>query len=99
MYTVQALWTMARENLDVTVIVFANRAYKILQGELTNVGVQNPGPRAVDMLSLDRPAIDWMNMSKSLGVEATRANDCDSLVRALRHGLASNGPYLIELEL
>ncbi|MEK9905231.1 MAG: acetolactate synthase large subunit [Rhodospirillales bacterium] len=99
MYTVQALWTMARENLDVTVVVFANRAYRILQGELTNVGVKNPGPRAVDMLSLDRPAIDWMNMAKSLGVEASRANDCDSLIRALRHGLASDGPYLIELEL
>ena len=97
MYTLQALWTMARENLDVTVIVFANRAYRILQGELTNVGVQNPGPRAVDMLSLDRPAVDWMNLSKSLGVEASRATDCDELVRALRHGLASEGPYLIEL--
>ena len=57
MYTIQALWTMARENLDVTIIVFANRAYRILQGELTNVGVQNPGPRAIDMLTLDRPAI------------------------------------------
>lgn len=99
MYTIQALWTMARENLDVTVVVFANRAYRILQGELTNVGVQNPGPRAVDMLTLDRPAIDWTNMAKSLGVEASRASDCDGLIRALRHGLESQGPYLIELEL
>ena len=99
MYTVQSLWTMARENLDVTIIVFANRAYKILQGELTNVGVQNPGPRAVDMLSLDRPAIDWTSLAKSLGVESSRATDCDELIRALRHGLASSGPYLIELEM
>jgi acetolactate synthase-1/2/3 large subunit len=99
MYTVQSLWTMARENLDVTIIVFANRAYKILQGELTNVGVQNPGPRAVDMLSLDRPAIDWTSLAKSLGVESSRATDCDELIRALRHGLASTGPYLIELEM
>lgn len=99
MYTIQALWTMARENLDVTVVVFANRAYRILQGELTNVGVQNPGPRAVDMLTLDRPAIDWTNMAKSMGVEASRATDCEGLIRALRHGLASEGPYLIELEL
>lgn len=99
MYTVQALWTMARENLDVTVIVFANRAYRILQGELTNVGVQNPGPRAVDMLSLDRPAVDWTNMAKSLGVESSRATDCEGLIRAIRHGLAVDGPYLIELVL
>ncbi len=99
MYTIQALWTMARENLDVTLVVFANRAYRILQGELTNVGVQNPGPRAVDMLSLDRPAIDWRGMSKSLGVESSRATDCDELARALRHGLSVDGPYLIELEL
>ncbi len=97
MYTLQSLWTMARENLDITIIVFANRAYKILQGELTNVGVQNPGPRAVDMLSLDRPAIGWTNLAKGLGVEASRATNCDELVRALRHGLESKGPYLIEL--
>jgi acetolactate synthase-1/2/3 large subunit len=99
MYTIQSLWTMARENLDVTIIVFANRAYRILQGELTNVGVQNPGPRAVDMLTLDRPAIDWTSMAQSLGVESSRATNCDELTRALRHGLASDGPYLIELEL
>ncbi len=97
MYTMQSLWTMARENLDVTIIVFANRAYKILQGELTNVGVQNPGPRAVDMLTLDRPTIDWTSMARSLGVESSRASDCDELIRALNHGLASDGPYLIEL--
>lgn len=99
MYTIQSLWTMARENLDITVVVFANRAYRILQGELTNVGVQNPGPRAVDMLSLDRPAIDWTSMAKSLGVDSSRAENCDELARALRHGLATDGPYLIELVL
>ena len=55
MYTLQSLWTMAREGLDVTVVVLANGSYNILRGELTNVGVRNPGPRAVDMLSL-RPS-------------------------------------------
>lgn len=99
MYTMQSLWTMARENLDITIVIFANRAYRILQGELTNVGVQNPGPRAVDMLTLDRPAIDWTSMAKGLGVDAIKANDCDSLIRAFRHGLATKGPYLVELEL
>ena len=66
MYTVQSLWTMARENLDVTILVFANRTYEILKGELTNVGVQNPGPRAIDMLNLDRPYLDWVNIAKGM---------------------------------
>ena len=61
MYTLQSLWTMARENLDVTVLIFANGTYQILRGELTNVGVRNPGPRAVDMLSIGRPDLDWVS--------------------------------------
>ncbi len=97
MYTVQSLWTMARENLDITVLVFANRSYNILRGELTNVGVQNPGPRAVDMLSLDRPDLDWVQLANGMGVEAARVDDLDGLRRALDAGLQSDGPYLVEL--
>jgi acetolactate synthase-1/2/3 large subunit len=96
MYTVQALWTMARENLDITVVIFANRSYRILRGELTNVGVGNPGPRAIDMLSLDRPNLDWVQMSRGMGVEAEAVTDCEGLEAALQTGLASSGPYLIE---
>lgn len=96
MYTLQALWTMARENLDVTVVIFANRSYRILRGELTNVGVGNPGPRAIDMLSLDRPNLDWVQMSRGMGVEAEAVTDCAGLEAALQTGLASTGPYLIE---
>lgn len=99
MYSVQALWTMAREKLDVTTLVFANRSYAILRGELTNVGVGNPGPRAIDMLSLDRPALDWVQMARSMGVPANRVTDCDSLENALADGLASGGPNLIEVAL
>ncbi len=88
---------MARENLDITILVFANSSYNILRGELTNVGVQNPGPRAVDMLSLDRPNLDWVAMAKGMGVEAARANSADELVKALDAGLHNEGPYLIEL--
>jgi acetolactate synthase-1/2/3 large subunit len=99
MYTVQSLWTMAREKLDVTILVFANRSYQILRGELTNVGVANAGPRAVDMLSLDRPALDWVQMSRSMGVDAVRVTDCDGLEDALADGLASGGPNLIEVML
>lgn len=96
MYTLQALWTMARENLDITVVIFANRSYRILRGELTNVGVGNPGPRAIDMLSLDRPNLDWVQMSRGMGVEAEAVTDCAGLEAALEAGLASSGPYLIE---
>lgn len=97
MYTVQSLWTMAREGLDITVLVFANRSYRILRGELTNVGVQNPGPRAIDMLSLDRPVLGWTQMAKGMGVEAERVEDAAALTSAIRAGLSSGGPYLIEV--
>jgi acetolactate synthase I/II/III large subunit len=97
MYTIQALWTMAREGLDVTVLVFANGTYNILRGELTNVGVRNPGPRAVNMLSLGNPSLDWVAMARSMGVEASRATDCIQLAKSLDAGLASQGPYLIEV--
>ncbi len=97
MYTPQSLWTMARENLDITVLIFANRTYDILRGELTNVGVRNPGPRAIDMLSLDRPELDWVQLARGMGVEASRADDLDGLRRAFDAGLRSEGPYLVEL--
>lgn len=99
MYTVQSLWTMAREGLDVTVLVFANRSYRILRGELTNVGVGNPGPRAIDMLSLDRPDLDWVDMARGMGVEGVRVDDAESLARAFQAGLDSDGPYLIQVNL
>jgi acetolactate synthase-1/2/3 large subunit len=99
MYTLQSLWTMARENLDVTILVFANHSYKILRGELTNVGVQNPGPRAVDMLSLTRPNLDWVAMARGMGVDGVKVDDCTGLAKAFEAGLATEGPYLIEIEL
>ena len=98
MYTVQSLWTMAREQLDITVLVFSNRSYRILHGELRNVGVQNPGPRAVDMLTLNRPDLGWVDMARGMGVEATYVDDTAALARALEAGLATDGPYLIEVE-
>ena len=99
MYTVQALWTMARENLDVCILIFANRSYQILRGELTNVGVGNPGPRAIDMLSLDRPALDWVQMAGSMGVEACRVDTCEDLEDAMQTGLSTPGPFLIQVDL
>lgn len=99
MYTVQALWTMAREKQDITVLIFANGSYNILRGELTNVGVRNPGPRAVDMLSLSRPDLDWVMMAKGMGVTASKATTCEELTRALGASLAMGGPNLIQVAL
>jgi len=97
MYTLQALWTMARENLDVTIVVFANRSYNILRGELVNVGAGAPGQRATDMLTLDRPDLDWQALARGHGVEAGQATTLDELITQMRRGLASSGPYLIEV--
>jgi len=99
MYTVQSLWTMARENLDITVLVFANHSYEILHGELANVGAANPGPRAIDMLTLNRPKLDWVDMARGMGVEACRISDARELAKALATGLASEGPYLVQIEI
>jgi acetolactate synthase I/II/III large subunit len=99
MYTLQSLWTMAREGLDITVLIFANGTYNILCGELTNVGVRNPGPRAVDMLSIGRPDLDWVSLARGMGAEASRAKTCEQLAKALSAGLRSQGPYLVEVAL
>lgn len=97
MYSLQALWTMAREGLDITYLIFANQSYRILRGELTNVGVRNPGPRAIDMLSLDRPTLGWVEMAKGMGVPGRRVEDARSLADALSASLAEGGPSLIEV--
>lgn len=97
MYTLQSLWTMARENLDVLVLIFANRSYQILRGELANMGAGAPGRRAQDMLTLDRPALDWLALARGHGVEASRATTLDELAQQMKHALAHRGPYVIEM--
>ncbi|UYO41885.1 acetolactate synthase large subunit [Rhodopseudomonas palustris] len=96
MYTVQGLWTHARENLDVVTIVFSNRSYATLWGEMSKVGAQTPGRNAQRMLQLDQPELDWTKMSQGLGVEASRATTLAEFSRALDAALARRGPYLIE---
>jgi acetolactate synthase-1/2/3 large subunit len=96
MYTLQALWTMARESLPVVAVIFANRAYRILQGELKGVGATISGQRATDMLTLDRPALDWVSLARGHGVEAVRVDSAEALADALRRGFASRAPCLIE---
>ncbi|WP_459615195.1 acetolactate synthase large subunit [Bordetella sp. 2513F-2] len=96
MYTVQSLWTQARERLDVLTIIYANRSYATLHGEMKNVGVQQPGHNARRMLDLDDPSIDWVHVARGMGVEAVRADTVEGFTRALRDGLGRKGPYLIE---
>ena len=97
MYTLQALWTQARESLNVVNVIFANRSYRILQGELQNVGgAREPGPNAMAMMRLDAPSLDWVSLSEGMGVPATRVDDADAFSKALRRGIEEPGPYLIE---
>lgn len=97
MYSVQALWTMARERLDVVVCVWANRAYQILRGELTNVGAKNPGRKAHDMLSLANPELDWVAMARGMGVDGLKVETAEAFDDALRGAMARKGPFLIEV--
>lgn len=96
MYSPQALWTQARENLDITTIIYSNRSYEILKGEMKNVGFDHAGPTALSMFDLDNPTIDWPMLAKSMGVDGVRAEDAASFNAALQQGLATPGPFLIE---
>ena len=99
MYTCQALWSIAREKLDVTVLIFSNRSYKILHGELKNVGVSKPGPRASEMFSLENPNLDWVFMANGMGVDAIKVQDMLSLKKAFQYAMNQSLPYLIEVEM
>ena len=99
MYTVQALWTMARESAKVTTVVFANRAYAVLKREFSYLGVGTPGPRAQDMFDIGRPDLDWVQLAKGFGVPATRVTSLEAFAKALREGFESDGPTLIEVPL
>ena len=99
MYTLQALWTQARENLNVTTIVFANRIYQILRGEFDGVGAGEPGQRALAMLKIDRPTLDWVSLARGMGVAARSVTTADELVSALAEAVPEKGPRLIEVQM
>jgi acetolactate synthase-1/2/3 large subunit len=96
MYTVQALWTQAREQLDITTIVFANRKYAILQIEFARVGAHNPGPKAMSMLDLTNPELNWTRLAEGMGVPAWRVSTAEEFNKALAASLGQPGPSLIE---
>src|SRR5690606_8948075 len=95
MYTLQALWTQAREGLDVTTVVFSNRGYESLKGELYKVGA-NPGRTALAMLEINEPVLDWVSLARGMGVAGGRVAGAEALVRAVGRGLATPGPYVVE---
>ena len=96
MYTVQGLWTQAREKLDVTTVILSNRKYQILIGELANVGA-NPGRTALDMFDLGNPDLNWPQMAASMGVEGASTDTVEGFADLLAHSLKRRGPFLIEL--
>ncbi len=99
MYTIQSLWTQARENLNVTTIIFANNQYAILKAEYTNMGAGTPGPQAMAMIDIGRPTIDWVAMAKSMGVPGTSVSTAEGFCAALKRSCSESGPQLIEVKL
>jgi acetolactate synthase I/II/III large subunit len=99
MYTIQSLWTMAREELDVTAVIFDNRSYRILRGELNNMGGPEPGVNASRMLDLDAPELDWVSMAKAHGVPGMATDTLSGFEQALKKATATPGPSLIALRI
>jgi acetolactate synthase-1/2/3 large subunit len=97
MYTLQALWTQARESLDVTTVIFANRSYAILNIELARVGAGDPGPKACSMLDLHNPVLDWVKLAAGMGVEASRATSVEEFATQFESAMKNRGPRLIEV--
>jgi acetolactate synthase-1/2/3 large subunit len=96
LYTIQSLWTMAREQLDVTVVIFNNRGYRILGAELERIGAHDAGPKARAQVELGNPAVDFVKLSTGLGIPARRVDTAQELTGALDQALAEPGPHLVE---
>jgi acetolactate synthase-1/2/3 large subunit len=96
MYTLQALWTQAREGLDVVTVIFANRSYRILNIELERVGAEGAGERALGMLDIGRPDLDFAQLARGMGVPASRVETTEEFTHAFARAVREPGPYLIE---
>jgi acetolactate synthase-1/2/3 large subunit len=96
MYTLQSLWTQAREGLDVTTVVLNNGSYAILELELSRVGAGDPGPRARGMLDIKRPDLDFVALASGMGVSAWRATTAEEFTVHLERALSTPGPALVE---
>jgi acetolactate synthase-1/2/3 large subunit len=99
MYTIQALWTEAREGLNVKTLICSNRGYNILRVEFQRAGIADPGPKALSLADIDQPRLDWVRISSGMGVPAKSVNTVESLKKELTKILAEPGPSLIEMVL
>jgi acetolactate synthase-1/2/3 large subunit len=97
MYTVQALWTEAREKLNVKTLICSNRGYNILRVELERAGIINPGFKALSLADIDHPELDWVSISSGMGVPAKSVNTAEGLKKELERILAEPGPSLVEM--
>ena len=97
LYTISALWTMAREHLDITVVILDNRAYAILQLELKRVGASAGGPKAQSLLDLSNPSLDFVAIAEGFGVPAKRATTAEELATHFSAAIAEPGPHLIDV--
>lgn len=97
MYTIQSLWTMARENLDICVVIFANRKYQILQVELARVGTEGVNKKTLDMLDIGNPDLDFVSLATGMGVAAAKANTIEEFNSLYRDAMNTKGPFLIEV--
>jgi acetolactate synthase-1/2/3 large subunit len=96
MYTNAALWTMARESVDVTIVLFANRRYAILGAELARAGIKQPGAVASSLIDLSNPVIEWAAIAQGMGVPSATVTTTDDFVAAFQRSVATPGPFLIE---
>ena len=99
LYTVQALWTQAREALNVTTLICSNRSYNILKVELSRAGTTAAGPKARSLIDFDSPAIGWTRIASGFGVPGVTVDTAEGLARELSRALAEPGPHLIEMVL
>jgi acetolactate synthase-1/2/3 large subunit len=96
MYTLQSLWTQAREGLDVTTVIIANGAYRILSVEMERAGIEEPGPVIGPLTDLGSPGLDWVALAQGMGVPAERATTAEELSAALARAFDEPGPHLVE---
>lgn len=97
MYTIQSLWTQAREGLNVTTVIFANNSYQILKLEFGNMGFGVPGPQAIGLIDIGKPRIDWVAMGKSMGCPSVRVDNAADFYTAMINSAGEPGPALIEV--
>jgi acetolactate synthase I/II/III large subunit len=99
MYTIQALWTQAREKLNITTLICSNRRYNILKVEIERAGITGIGPFLKSLYELDNPSLNWVKMGEAMGVPGVAVNTAEQLAEELKAALSSKGPHLIEMEL